>query len=174
MRVRWLGPVVLLLVSGVTTGCGASGDGWYGAITTLHPRLCVGRHEASGDCFEGASPSTMSSLRLGECVRVTFRSSATPGESHDRLLTIKPVKASDHQTDCPTSRSAANAHSAAYPLWPGLAGDGGFSSAGKTGRAGRAARSSRREHPHLPLTVLLPTSERVSRRYGGARARRHP
>jgi hypothetical protein len=72
--------VLLVLVSGVTTGCGGSGDGWYGAITSLHP-LCVGRHAASGDCFEGASSATMSSLTVGECVQVTFRSSASPVET---------------------------------------------------------------------------------------------
>lgn len=103
MRLRWLGLGVLVFVSGLTTECGGSQDGWYGAITTLQPHLCVGRHAASGACFEGASPTTLSSLRLGECVQVTFRKSATTGAAPEHLLTIKPVRASDHRIDCPTA-----------------------------------------------------------------------
>jgi hypothetical protein len=90
--------LLLLLVFGVV-GCGAGPD-WVGQVSFLSPRLCVARHAAMGDCFEGESASTLASLRIGECVKVTFTRITRDGPLH--LDTIAPVDASAHPGDCLT------------------------------------------------------------------------
>jgi len=85
--------------TGVLAGCRASTTTWYGAVTTLEPQLCVGRHAAAGGCFSVTAGSSVPSVRLGQCVELTFRPSSSPGRP--RLLTMHPVDAADHRTDCP-------------------------------------------------------------------------
>jgi len=71
-----------------------------GTVTTLSPRLCVGQHAATGDCFTGADASTLSGLHVGDCVTVEFTLSSGPGPQH--LKTISVVPASSHRDDCPS------------------------------------------------------------------------
>ena len=98
-RVALTGMTVAMF--GAVAGCGAHSEtGWYGTVTSLRPLLCVGRHAATGECFV-AGPATVA-VRVGECVRVTFRPSTPAGGLHPTLLTIGPAHASEHVEDCPS------------------------------------------------------------------------
>jgi len=61
------------------SGC-SSGDRFTGVVTTTNPRLCLGRPEASGDCFV-ADAKFLDGLRMDDCVTVTYqtRNSPDPG-----------------------------------------------------------------------------------------------
>lgn len=80
---------------------GAAPHSWVRAVTTLTPRLCVGRYAATGECFTGGPPSQVASLRIGECVEVTFipNSNDTPW----RLRSIRRYPASQDRKDCPAT-----------------------------------------------------------------------
>jgi hypothetical protein len=103
MRQRWaLGWVVALAVAGtaVLASCGGAGTTtWYGAVTTLDPQLCVGRHAATGGCFTVTAASSVPRLRPGQCVELTFRPSSS--STRPRLLSLHVVAAAGHRTDCP-------------------------------------------------------------------------
>ena len=91
-------PAVLLAScahSGTTT--------WYGQVTTVHPRLCVGRHAALGDCFVGGPAAQIRTLRVGECVKVVFRPATDPQTESPHLTSITRAAGSKHRTDCPSA-----------------------------------------------------------------------
>jgi hypothetical protein len=88
-----------LLLMPVAGACGTSGSRtWVGSVTTLSPRLCVGRHAATGDCFV-ASPTLLSGVRAGDCVEVTFK--PAKGGNAATLQRVRHVDAKDHHQDCP-------------------------------------------------------------------------
>jgi hypothetical protein len=92
--------LVGLATGGIIAGCGADSNSRVGQVTTLSPRLCVGRHAATGTCFVAKSPQILTTLHIGECVEVTF----TPpqdGAGPSLLETIKSVEAKRHSDDCP-------------------------------------------------------------------------
>lgn len=94
---RWLVHAVLLIVAVSVTACGTtSTTTWYGTVTTLQPRLCVGRPAAMGDCFTGETPSMLAWLRVGQCVRVTF------DRNTGRLRDLRQASFGDHTMECPT------------------------------------------------------------------------
>lgn len=92
-----------LAVTAATAGCsGSSTQDWYGQVTTLTPRLCVGRHAATGDCFTGGPTDQTAKVKVGDCVHVVFKpraKNAPPGPL--QLVSIKSATASDHRDDCP-------------------------------------------------------------------------
>jgi hypothetical protein len=96
------GWAVVLTLTGTCALAGCAGTGtttWYGAVTTLEPQLCVGRHAGTGGCFSVTTASSVASVLPGQCVEVTFRPSSSP--DRPRLLSMHPVDAADHRTDCP-------------------------------------------------------------------------
>ena len=103
MMQRWpRGWVVALALAGtpLLAGCGGGGTTtWYGAVTTLDPQLCVGRHAATGGCFTVTAASSVPAIRPGQCVELTFRSSST--STRPTLLSLHVVAATSHRTDCP-------------------------------------------------------------------------
>lgn len=102
-RARLTLVLVGLTAGGIVAGCVAHRDSWVGEVTTLSPRLCVGRHDATGACFIARSPQILTTLHIGECVEVSFTSSQDVAEP-SRLKTIKPAWARLHPDDCPASR----------------------------------------------------------------------
>ncbi|MDX6229622.1 MAG: hypothetical protein QOI76_3012 [Frankiales bacterium] len=105
MHRRWAhgwAAALALTGTGVLAGCGGAGTTtWYGAVTSLEPQLCVGRHAATGGCFSVTTAASVASVLPGQCVELTFRPSSSPGRP--RLLTMHPVHAADHRTDCPNN-----------------------------------------------------------------------
>jgi hypothetical protein len=104
MQRRALGWVAVLALAGTPAlaGCGGAGTTtWYGAVTTLDPHLCVGRHAATGGCFTVTPASSVPKLRPGQCVELTFRPSSA--STRPTLLNLHVVAATEHRTDCPFS-----------------------------------------------------------------------
>lgn len=104
MNPRWAAAVALAVALAATlTSCSASKEhGWYGQVMTLTPRLCVGRHAATGDCFTGGPAGQVAAVKPGDCVHVVFKppaASAAAGPA--QLLSIKPASAAEHRDDCP-------------------------------------------------------------------------
>jgi hypothetical protein len=93
--------LILLVSSGAATGCDRHTQSWVGEVTTISPRLCVGRSEAAGTCFIVRDSQTLKKVHIGECVRVRF----TPpqdGVGPSSLKAIKPVDPEWHLADCST------------------------------------------------------------------------
>lgn len=69
-----------LAVSLVLIGGCSGGDRFTGVVTTTSPRLCLGRPDASGDCFV-VDAKLLSALKMNECVTVTYqaRANSDPG-----------------------------------------------------------------------------------------------
>ena len=71
---------------------------WTGQVTTLAPRLCVGRAEAAGDCFI-ANSSQLTGLRIGSCVTVTFTRTSDIGPADLQWVDVVPPD--KDRSDCP-------------------------------------------------------------------------
>jgi hypothetical protein len=92
--------------------CGASTRTvtWVGAVTTLTPHLCVGRHAALGDCFTTDNSGPVANLQIGDCVVVAFSTNAAEGaEGGDILLP-------NHVTPNPASNQRLIPRCTASPL----------------------------------------------------------
>jgi hypothetical protein len=101
---RWPALAALLLAATGTAGCGNDDlTSQYGAVSSLNPQLCVGRHAAMGECFTGATPAMLSPLHVGQCVKVTFKISGSMGTGPARLRSVSAVKAEAHRLDCPAA-----------------------------------------------------------------------
>jgi hypothetical protein len=48
-----------------------------GSVTTVRPVLCIGRHDATGTCVDGASADQLAGLAVGDCVQPRVAPSAT-------------------------------------------------------------------------------------------------
>jgi hypothetical protein len=92
--------VLMVVASGVAaTGCGSHGTpSMYGTVTTLSPRLCIGAHAATGQCFV-ADRAQLTEVQVGECVKATWQES-TSGPAL-RLVSIEAAAVSEHGVDCP-------------------------------------------------------------------------
>jgi FlaG/FlaF family flagellin (archaellin) len=96
---RLVGAVILMVAVALSSACSGHSH-LVGSVTQLSPTLCVGRPAALGDCFTGADASTLSSLRVGDCVAVDF--TRTNGEGPASLTNVARVPASSHRDDCPS------------------------------------------------------------------------
>jgi ABC-type sugar transport system substrate-binding protein len=95
------GAVALVLVlAGVGAASCASASGpdrgaSVGVVTTVSDdRFCVGRSNGDGDCYE-AEAATLSSVRVGDCVAVSWLEpkDGTPGPT--RQIDVRPVDQDD-------------------------------------------------------------------------------
>ena len=95
MRTIQLTSLVALLIACVA-GCGASTMTRVGGVTSTNP-FCVGFVHTSGVCAVPRLNATK--LPIGQCVRVTYRATDTPGRV--TILKLSTVLAAQHRTDCP-------------------------------------------------------------------------
>jgi len=63
-------PLVAALVS-ASIGCTPPTPTFTGTVTTLGPRLCLGRPQATGDCFD-VPASLLTGRRIGDCLTVEY------------------------------------------------------------------------------------------------------
>lgn len=71
--------MLLTLATVLIAGCAHQASHTFlGVVTTMSPRLCLGRQAATGDCFV-ASGEITSRLVIGQCVEVTYRPIAGDG-----------------------------------------------------------------------------------------------
>ena len=96
--------VVTLVCVGASTltlsACDSNSQQLVGLVTTLSPHLCVGRHSATGKCFDGANSAAVARLHIGECVQITYSPSGNNGPAP--LKDVQTIDASAHRTDCPS------------------------------------------------------------------------
>jgi hypothetical protein len=97
--------LVVLAVIAALSGC--SGDdetSMVGSVTTVRPVLCIGRHDATGTCVDGASAHQLAGLAVGDCVRAVLGPADARGRNELRRLTA--VSARAHRLDCVPPRVA--------------------------------------------------------------------
>jgi hypothetical protein len=94
----------LLVVASVcfaVAGCGVAGPKsrtFVGPVTVMNAhRVCVGGPDASGECF--VKSEATSSLRVSDCVRVTYVLHDSPGPSIPSSLGT--LDGSRHASECP-------------------------------------------------------------------------
>lgn len=76
-RVRAANLAALLCLAFLSGACSAGDAQFTGVVTTVAPRVCLGRPDASGDCFL-VSNAVPSGVRVGDCVTVSYRLEAGP------------------------------------------------------------------------------------------------
>jgi hypothetical protein len=64
--------VTLFIGAGCSSPTRPNVETWAGVITVLEPRLCVGRHDATGSCFSVPRSVSLRGVGLNECVVVAF------------------------------------------------------------------------------------------------------
>jgi hypothetical protein len=94
----WLG---VALVGLVANGCGVAGPEsrtFVGPVTVINSHtVCIGGPDASGECF--VKDQMTKSLRVSDCVRVTYVLHDSPGPS--TAWKIQRLDPATHAADCP-------------------------------------------------------------------------
>ena len=83
------------LLFGGASAC-AGGHTKIGGITSVNP-TCVGLVKASGFCF--SPPAGAPTLRVGDCVRVAYKSTHNPGQV--KVSKIAELDPATHRDHCP-------------------------------------------------------------------------
>jgi hypothetical protein len=88
-----------LLTAIVAAGCSGDGRQVTGMLSTLHPRVCVAKHAAQGECFpETGITVSRAHVGIGDCVAVEADSDG------GRIRRIHRVDRSEHAADCPVGQ----------------------------------------------------------------------
>jgi hypothetical protein len=96
-RGMWTLAIGLLALLALVACSSPPSQTWTGQVTTLTPRLCVGRADAAGDCFVTSSALPVE-LRIGSCVTVTFTRRSDAGPANLQRIAIVPPD--QDRSDC--------------------------------------------------------------------------